>query len=120
MGSPVFSNNCIFVTIKVIEIIYFDSNSNIHRNDGSNQLNAMELKLTWTILIICFSFSIFVIPHTILNVFDPDSLYFGANIQVLSDENNPKNGHDTLSSCNTNLITTYSLPSDCWLTFNIS
>jgi hypothetical protein len=46
------------------------------------QMRLSEMKLTWTILIVCLSFLTFALPVTILNVYDPDSQHVGPNMQV--------------------------------------
>ena len=44
-------------------------------NKNRQQVNSRDLKMTWTILLVCLCYFIFVMPMSVLNMIDPDADY---------------------------------------------
>ena len=47
----------------------------IHRGENIQQLKDRDIKMTWTILLVCISYFVFVTPISVLNVVDPEVRY---------------------------------------------
>ena len=46
-----------------------------YRVKNRGQVNSRDLKMTWTILLVCLCYFIFVMPMSVLNMADPNAKY---------------------------------------------
>jgi uncharacterized integral membrane protein len=45
----------------------------ISRDENRRQVNIRDMKMTWTILMVCLCYFIFVMPISVLNMADPNA-----------------------------------------------